>query len=259
MKRLASLAVAVLLSLSSCSMIEDIVDNCNVSPNGGGETTVISNGDTLIISGDSVVNETFIATSQDRSIYSSWASRNYGNSNGMQVGYYNDHTYMRGLISFNVTDKDVKDASSISLKLTGSWMPKHHSGNVTIELYPMNTEWNEGNGGAFDIWSVRSGSLNTNGATSNNATAETQWQSPFIGIGTDTKPTPIATDIHSIMDGDTIAWNFDLTGVSAEQLQKGFMVNLKEGGSNDYYYDYPIFVTSEEGLKDQIPQLIIVK
>ena len=68
MKKLALFAVAASLSLSSCSMIDDIIENCDISPKGG-ETTVVEDSTVVL---DMPLVENF----KDQSVYHTGATVN---------------------------------------------------------------------------------------------------------------------------------------------------------------------------------------
>ncbi len=248
------LLTAIICTLVSCAYFDDITqsinDETNISDSKGSDAA-----EELVISGESSVQETFIATSETPQYPSKWATNNYGESGWMQVGYYDDSSHMRGLVSFDVTADEMENVSNVTLELTSQWwMRKHNSGKVTIELYPMITEWNEGQSGNHEDHSVRKGVYNSSivdGATAEESSYGSPWIQPFVGLGNDALSEPIAVDTHSPEESDTIVWSFDITGISQNQLSRGFLIVLKEDTSKDGFYDYPVFYTTESDRGDE--------
>ncbi len=258
MKRFLMFAAAT-MALSSCSFVDEAVEP--VSGNDGIAGASAKYSERIVINGGSRVKETFIVASASGGS-SQWSNLNYGNSGWMQVGYYDGSSSMRGLISFHLTDDESRNKSTVLNLNTRYWMKKHMTGPVTLELFPMNKRWNEGNSGVHNSHSVREGKANNysvDGATAMDAMYGVKWKTPFVGIGTDAGSIPFASATRSPQDGQNVTWSFDITGCTPEQAARGFLVVMKEKGTSGRYYDYPVLYTSESSDSTKGPNVVIYK
>ncbi|MGM0444648.1 MAG: hypothetical protein ACQEQV_10735, partial [Fibrobacterota bacterium] len=216
MNRFSVLAIAGALFFTGCQYIED-ADSIlsDTLQDQDTDTLITTSADT--IQGDSLFSETFIVgTPQaagdsltDSTALPTWCRENFGESGWMQVGYYDNSSWMRGLVKVDLPAERCAEAQQATLELTSRWwMKKHRTGPVTLRLYPVTTPWNEGKSGSHSSHSVRTGVVNSadvNGATGLEASHGTSWESFFAGIGRgkDARDTVIAEDTHSPEEGET--------------------------------------------------------
>lgn len=152
-----------------------------------GDTTIITDTSKFIISGDSLVQETYVYEGK------SFSNKNYGQNPWLPVGNHGTDGIHSSLIRFNLdsfTSSNQIDSAILVLKLARWWTEKGsvNTPDFQISVFNILESWKEGYGGdpltagwsdsSTDnaTWTGSTNSFNINGATALESSYNNNWR-----------------------------------------------------------------------------------